>query len=49
MTNGTKILITIAVIITLGIVIYGKVNNKSENKEEEVNNKSEMIQYIEQY
>ena len=37
MTNGTKITIAIAVIITLSIVVYGKVNNKSKKEENNIN------------
>ena len=44
MTNGTKIAIAIAVIITLSIVIYGNVNNKS--KKEEKNTDSDISQYF---
>ena len=32
MTNGAKILITIAIIITLSIVTYGKLKNRSQNE-----------------
>ena len=47
MTNGTKITIAIAVIITLSIVIYGKVNNKSKKEENNIN--SDISQYFNEF
>lgn len=44
MTNGTKITIVIAVIITLSIVVYEKVNNKSKKEENNIN--SDILQYF---
>ena len=48
MTNGAKILITIATIITLIIVVRVKISNK---KEENVvsNNNDETIMYCEEF
>ena len=47
MTNGTKITIAIAVIITLSIVVYGKVNNKSKKEENNIN--SDISQYFNEF
>lgn len=47
MTNGTKITIAIAVIITLSIVVYGKVNNKSKKEENNIN--SDISQYFNKF
>ena len=49
MTNGAKILITIATIITLIIVVKVKISNKSEEENVVVNNDTEIMQYIDQY
>lgn len=48
MTNGAKILITIATIITLIIVFRAKISNK---KEENIvsNNNDETIMYFEEF
>ena len=47
MTNGTKITIAIAVIITLSIVVQGKVNNKSKKEENNIN--SDISQYFNEF
>ena len=47
MTTGTKITIAIAVIITLSIVVYGKVNNKSKKEENNIN--SDISQYFNEF
>ena len=47
MTNGTKITIAIAVIITLSIVVYGKVNNKLKKEENNIN--SDISQYFNEF
>lgn len=47
MTNGTKITIAIAVIITLSIVVYEKVNNKSKKEENNIN--SDISQYFNEF
>ena len=42
MTNGAKILIIIAIIITLGIVIHGKIKNNAENVKENKSSNSDI-------
>ena len=48
MTNGAKILITIAIIITLGIVIHGKIKNNAENVKENKSSNSDMMRYFDE-
>ena len=48
MTNGEKILITIAIIITLGIVIHGKIKNNAENVKENKSSNSDMMRYFDE-
>lgn len=48
MTNGAKILITIAIIITLSIVTYGKLKNRSQNEKTNSSKSeySDIMQYF---
>lgn len=48
MTNGAKILITIAIIITLGIVIHGKIKNNAENVKENKSSNSDIMRYFDE-
>ena len=49
MTNGAKILITIAVIITLVIVINGRIKDNKENVNENQTSNSDMMRYFDDY
>ena len=48
MTNGAKILITIATIITRIIVVRPKISNKKEEKVDS-NNNDETMMYFEEF
>ena len=48
MTNGAKILITIAIIITLGIVLHGKIKNNAENVKENKSSNSDIMRYFDE-